>query len=149
MSDRNPQATTSGRTRRNTCGSRAPSIVGGLMAAMIVAGSSTPAVAEEDLPGDTNTLAVLYASPSQRSNVLAVLPMNTELAVVCLAVPPFGPLTDGSTQPDATEGPVQQAFWKVHSPNGIGYVAISEVTLTATHDGLVYDCDEADLPDLV
>ena len=147
MSDRNAQVTSSARTRRSTSSLRAPSIVGAaLMAAMIAAGSSTPAAAADDLPGDTNTLAVMYAAPSRHSNILAVLPMNTALAVACLAVPPFGPPTDGSTQPSATEGPVQHAFWKVHSPSGNGYVAISDVTLTATHVGLVYDCDDANLP---
>lgn len=135
MSDRNSQVTSSARPRGGTSSLRVPSIVGALMAAMIAAGSSTPAAAADDLPGATNTLAVMYAAPSQQSNILAVLPMNTELAVVCLAVPPFGPPTDVSTQPGAGEGPVQQAFWKVHDQTRSGYVAISEITLTATHDG--------------
>ncbi|MCX8565043.1 hypothetical protein OS122_29610 [Mycolicibacterium mucogenicum] len=116
------------------------------MAAMIAAGISTPAAAD-DLPGDTNTLAVMYAAPSQHSNILAVLPINTELPLRALQYHPSDLQPTGAQQPRATEGPVQHAFWKVHSPNGNGYVAISDMTLTATHDGLVYDCDDADLPE--
>lgn len=147
MSTRQGQLTGKQKTHMCITTAGATRVIGAIAAAMIAANSSTPAAAADDLPGTTNSLAVVYASPSEASNILAILPANTELAVVCLAVPPFGAATDGSTQHAASEGPVPQAFWKMRDRDRTGYIGISHVTLTATHNDLVHGCDGDDLPE--
>lgn len=119
----------------------------GLAATLIVlGGNGSRADASGDVVGSTTGVVPVMSTPAAVTGVVDVLPVGTEVAVVCLVDPHAVPSeVPGQLAVDGADV-APKAMWKVNYSAGVGYADVEAVRVSSTPDGLVRTCEDDDLP---